>query len=89
MGLERGDGDRAVPPAAAEKCSDPAGRLRVGHRAAWRMSAAGSPAVPRASSVPGTGPAAAGAASATQGAAGQGMAGRRAPGEKRWQLVRW
>lgn len=46
MGLEGGDGDRAVPPAAAEKCSDPAGRLRVGHTAAWRMSAAGSPACP-------------------------------------------
>lgn len=87
LGRERGD--RAVRRAAADERGDPANRLRVGRTAVRRMSATGSRGVPTAASALGTGPAAAEAASAAQGAAGQGMAGRRAPGENRWQLVRW
>lgn len=89
MGQGKGEGDWAVRRAAAEKCGDPAGARRVGRTAAGRLRASGSRAVPAAASALGTGPDAVGAASAVQGAAGQGMAGRRAPGEKRWQLVRW
>lgn len=47
LGWERGEEDWAVWRAAAEKCGDPAGRLRVGRMASGRVSASGFVLSPR------------------------------------------